>query len=272
MRSSRIGVCSWSLRPQGPGDLIGALRRLGLECVQLALNPALDRPSAWEDAAAELAGAGVGVASGMMAMAGEDYSTLETIRRTGGVTRDAAWDENRRRASACAALAAGWGIGLVSFHAGFLEEAANRRKMIVRLAELADVFAERGVNVALETGQETAATLVSVLEELDRGNVGVNFDPANMILYGMGDPVDALRRAAPFVRQVHVKDALPSTVPGQWGTEVPAGRGVVDWEGFFEIACALEPPVDFIIEREAGAARLGDVAEALALVERYLDR
>ncbi len=234
------------------------------------MNPALDRPSVWDGAAEVLAGAGIRVASGMMAMAGEDYSTLEAIRLTGGVRPDAAWAENRRRAAAVAAQAAEWGVDLVSFHAGFLEDEPDRRKMVGRLGELADLFARHGVDVALETGQETAATLVSVLEELDRGNVGVNFDPANMILYGMGDPVEALRQAAPYVRQVHVKDALPSRVAGNWGIEVAVGRGAVDWERFFAVAGSLEPAVDFIIEREAGAARQGDIDEARALVQRYL--
>ncbi len=124
--------------------------------------------------------------------------------------------------------------------------------------------------MALETGQESAETLVGVLTQLDRPDVGVNFDPANMILYGMGDPVNAIGRLARFVRQVHVKDALPATVPGRWGEEIPAGRGAVDWDAFFEIANAIDPPVDFVIEREAGDEREEDIRAARELIETHI--
>ena len=144
--------------------------------------------------------------------------------------------------------------------------------MVERLGTVADAFATRGVGIALETGQETAATLVEVLESLDRDTVGVNFDPANMVLYGMGEPVTALRQLAPHVRQVHVKDALPPEVPGTWGREVPAGEGVVDWPGFFEVARELDPPVAFVIERESGGERLDDVRAARDLILSHLSR
>ena len=89
-----------------------------------------------------------------------------------------------------------------------------------------------------------------MMADLDHPAAGVNFDPANMILYGMGDPVAALRALEPHVRQVHVKDALPSATPGEWGSEVRAGTGRVDWPAFFAIARELG--VAFLIEREAG--------------------
>jgi sugar phosphate isomerase/epimerase len=135
---------------------------------------------------------------------------------------------------------------------------------------VADAFAEHGAGVALETGQETAETLEGVLAELGRPDVGVNFDPANMILYGMGDPVRALKRLVPVVKQIHVKDALPTDTPGTWGTEVPVGEGAVDWDAFFDVALSIQPPVSFVIEREAGADRLDDIAAARDLIEKYL--
>jgi sugar phosphate isomerase/epimerase len=210
----------------------------------------------------------------MMSMTGEDYSTLESIRATGGVVPDATWPDNRRRARSLAALAAREGVPLVTFHAGFIphdESDPRRAALLDRLREMCGIFGEAGVEVAFETGQETAETLVEALGAIGRGNLGVNFDPANMILYGMGDPVAALRRLAPAVRQVHVKDALPATTPGMWGTEVPAGKGAVPWDDFFEVALALPREVDFIIEREAGPNRLEDVAQARDMVARRLE-
>jgi sugar phosphate isomerase/epimerase len=299
MKADRIGVCSWSLRPSSAADLAERVRACGLRAVQLALDPVRRNEPGWSEAetARRLGDAGISMLSGMMAMAGEDYSTLESIRLTGGVRPDARWAENLAAAGANAALAQRLGLRLVTFHAGFLPEErgdAQRRAMIERLGALRDVFAARGVGVALETGQETASTLAGVLEDLaascdaegnatagsggaravGRGGVGVNFDPANMILYGMGDPVEALRRLGPWVRQVHIKDALPATEPGRWGREMPAGRGAVDWPALFaELARATGATCDLVIERESGEgggdrSRIEDIRTAAGLIER----
>jgi L-ribulose-5-phosphate 3-epimerase len=268
--SPTIAVCSWSLRPEGPAELLAALDALGLRAVQLALSPLLNDPSRWGRAVEHIRAAGVEIVSGMMAMAGEDYSTLESIARTGGLRPHAAWLANRDHAAAIARLAADLGIGLVSFHAGFLPHDPadpERPPLLARLAEIADLFGEHGLELALETGQETAATLSSVLRELDRTNVGVNFDPANMILYGIGDPVAALRTLAPHVVQIHIKDALRSSTRGQWGKEVPVGEGEVDWPAFFAALASVPRQVCCVIEREAGNNRKADVARAKALIK-----
>ena len=277
MSGPRIAVCSWSLAPDGVDGLLAALETLGIDAVQLALSPLVREPDRWPSGPGSIANrlraGGIEIVSGMMAMAGEDYSTLETIALTGGVRPDETWPENRAHASAVADVAADEGVGLVTFHAGFLPESADdpqREAILARLRVVADAFAEHDVDLALETGQETAATLEIALADLDHPNVGVNFDPANMILYGKGDPVDALRTLAPSVRQVHLKDAVPTDVPGTWGTEKPAGDGAVDWPAFFEVALSLDPTPDFVIEREAGATRIEDIAKARDLVAGFV--
>ena len=267
--SGRIGVCSWSLRAPGPEELVERVRACGLAAVQLALDPL--RTGAWEEAGTRraLEQAGIEVLSGMMGMQGEDYSSLASIRATGGVRPDRHWPANLAAARDNAARARRLGLRLVSFHAGFLPgdpRDPERAALLERLRAVADACAAEGVDVALETGQEGAETLAGVLAELDRKSVGVNFDPANMLLYGMGDPVAALARLAPWVRQIHVKDALPSPVPGRWGSEVPAGSGAVDWPRFFAVARAARLSVDLVIEREAGGDRAGDVRAARALL------
>jgi sugar phosphate isomerase/epimerase len=271
--ASRIGVCSWSLRPGSIDELEAALERLGLRAVQLALGPLIQERPAWSGAVARLRRRGIDVVSGMMAMAGEDYSTLESIARTGGVRPDETWDENRRRAAEVARLAGAEGIPLVTFHAGFIPEdaaAPERRALRDRIRFLADLLAACGVVAALETGQESAHTLLAMLGEVNHPGLGVNFDPANMILYGSGDPVQALATLRRFVRQVHVKDAVPAHAAGSWGREVRAGTGSVDWEAFFEEAARIERPVDFVIEREAGPNREPDIAIAAEMVRQRL--
>src|SRR5262245_47799743 len=161
-----LGVCSWSLRPTGPEDLAEKVRACGLRAVQLALDPI--RTRRWKEAETVVAlrAAGVSILSGMMGMEGEDYSTLETIRATGGVRPDGAWTGNLVAAHANADLAKRIGLGLVTFHAGFLPHERGdrvRTMMIARLRQIAEAFAARGVAVAFETGQEEAETLLGVL-------------------------------------------------------------------------------------------------------------
>jgi sugar phosphate isomerase/epimerase len=111
---------------------------------------------------------------------------------------------------------------------------------------------------------------LEVLADIDRDTVGVNFDPANMILYAMGDPVDAVKKLAPHIMQIHIKDAVPAERPGEWGSEVPAGTGAVDWEEFFRAVESIPREVDAIIEREAGEARVEDVRTAIELIRQHV--
>ena len=261
----RLGVCSWSLRPKTAAELVESVGRLGVPKIQLALGPVLEQADAFGDVIPRLRDAGVLITSGMLEAVGEDYSTLETIKATGGVRPDEHWPATLARARAVAALAAEASLPLVTLHAGFIpHETSDPARLVVldRLRILADVFGDHGVRVGLETGQETAATLLDALAELDHENVGVNFDPANMILYGMGDPIDAIRLLADHVVQVHAKDATPTETPGTWGGEVPLGTGAVDWNRFLEVVATLDESIDVVIEREAGDAREDDILAA----------
>lgn len=258
----RLGVCSWSLQPASPAELVERVSACDLTAVQLALEPI--RSAGWDlDATrAALADAGIDILSGMLETEGEDYSTLETIKETGGLRPDGVWEANLQRSREAAAIAEELGLELVTFHAGFIPHDPSdptRATILDRLRTVADVFAERGVRLALETGQETAATLADLLGELDRESVGVNFDPANMILYGMGDPIEAFRMLLPHVMQVHLKDATATETPGTWGSEVAVGRGDVDWAAFGDVLGSADRVIDLLFEREAGESRVGDI-------------
>jgi len=273
--ANRVGICSWSLRSGSSGELAQRVRKLALGHVQLALDPIREHRDGWGEVETlnALRRAGIVAVSGMMAMIGEDYSTLETIKLTGGVREDAAWDENLRACEGNARLARRLNIPLVTFHAGFIphERGRGRDTMIDRLRMLTDRFDDHGIRVAFETGQETADTLVDALDELDRPHAGINFDPANMILYGMGDPppAAALARLAHRVVQVHIKDATPTSTPGTWGTEVRAGSGAVDWKAFVKAFRAAGLAADLVIERESGENRDADIAAAVELLARH---
>lgn len=274
----QIGVCSWSLQAHDPAALAERVRAAGLEHVQLALEPLRSGHWSLGELERRFSAAGLRTLSGMLGCVGEDYTSLATIRSTGGVRPDRHWAANLERARGAARIARQLGLSLVSFHAGFLPHrdgqgpGSEREVLLERLRRIADVFAEQGVDVAFETGQESAATLIEVLEDLDRPRVGINFDPANMLLYDMGDPIEALALLAPRVRQVHIKDARRTEVPGTWGSEVPVGSGQVAWGAFFDTLFERSLAVDLVIEREAGDDRIADVRRARDLVRAELDR
>lgn len=271
----RLAVCSWSLLPEGPEHLLRLLEAVGLSRVQLALDPLHEQPVAWRLTRETFAVHGIEVVSGMFTTVGEDYSTLESIRRTGGLVPDQHWPENWRRIQVVRDIARSLRIRLVSFHAGFLPEDPSDplyARMQDRLAQVADLFGQAGIEVALETGQETAETLAAFLTRLNRPNLGVNFDPANMILYDKGDPIAALRVLQPWLRQCHLKDARRTRIPGTWGEEVVLGTGEVDWPAFFRTMDEIGFHGDLCIEREAGHQRVQDIRTAREFVEHLAAR
>jgi len=269
--SSRLAVCSWSLQAATPIELLERLRAIGLNRVQLALDPIRDEPGVWGIAPRVLEDNEVSIVSGMFGCVGEDYSTLESIRATGGIAPDATWKKNWDNIQSTLDIAEGLGLKLVTFHAGFLphdESDPAFAKLKERLEKIAALFSARGIKLGLETGQETADELLGFLQVLNHGTVGVNFDPANMILYDKGDPIAAVRTLGPWIQQVHIKDAVRTRVPGTWGDEVPAGKGQVDWPAFFAALSEVQFTGDLCIEREAGAQRVEDIRAARELVER----
>ncbi len=267
--NERLAVCSWSLQPTSPKDLLEKLLATGIRRVQLALDPLRDSPAVWGETAALLRQNGITIVSGMFGCIGEDYTTLESIRATGGIAPDATWEQNWTNIRATVALSQQLGLKLVTFHAGFLPHEENDpsfAKMLRRLTETADAFKAAKIKLGLETGQETAPVLAVLLKKLKRRTVGVNFDPANMILYDKGDPIAALRLLGPWVRQVHIKDAKRTKVPDTWGEEVPVGTGEVDWPAFFATLREANFKGDFVIEREAGNQRVADIRTAKDVV------
>jgi len=273
MSTRNLAVCSWSLRPHDPAELVERLRATGMNRVQLALAPMVAQPEVWQGVIDVLRSNAIVIESGMLAMASEDYSSIARIRETGGVRSDAHWPTNRARAAQVADIAKQFCISLVTFHAGFLPAHVGdpaRATMITRLREVIDLFANVGVRVAFETGQESADTLNGVLDELDRAHVGVNFDPANMLLYGLDNPIDAFEKLLPRVRQVHAKDAIASGKTDVWGRETAVGAGQVPWQKFMWMVSTLPSEVAVVIEREGGERRVEEIVAAKNFLQPML--
>ena len=266
---SQLAVCSWSLQPEAPEALVAYLREIGISRVQLALDPLLEKPEVWGKTADLFAAEGIEIVSGMFGTIGEDYSSLDAIKETGGVVPDKHWDANWANIQAVAGIAAALDLKIVTFHAGFLpheESDPGFAKLLGRITKIADVFDANDIDLGFETGQETADTLRLFLEKLNRPSVGVNFDPANMILYGKGDPIDALETLAPFLKQCHIKDATMTRDPGTWGMEVTVGTGEVDWPAFFSTLAKVDFRGHCCIEREADEQRVADIRTAREFV------
>ncbi len=273
MAVNRLAVCSWSLQPANPQELVEKLSVTKIRRVQLALDPLRESPEIWGRTENLFRQNQIEIISGMVGCLGENYSSLESIRATGGIAPEATWEQNLINIRASAETAVKLGLSLVTFHAGFLPHEKSDpafSKMLQRLRAVADIFAAGKINLGLETGQETAPALATFLNELNCPNVGVNFDPANMILYDKGNPVEALRVLSPWLRQVHIKDARRTKIPGTWGAEVAAGSGKVDWPVFFASLRELNFTGNLVIEREAGTQRVADIIAAREMVLREL--
>ena len=179
-----IGVCSWSLQR----DLAGvaeAMMLLGIRDVHLDIGPVCqDGAASFLDTVRQQDWT---ISSTMIGFPQEDYSTLETIRVTGGIVPDAYWEANKERFLKAIAATASLEVPYLSSHFGFLDTSrpAYAATFYERVRFLADAAEKHGVVLLMETGQERAEELREFLEELGHPALGVNFDPANMILYNM---------------------------------------------------------------------------------------
>jgi sugar phosphate isomerase/epimerase len=264
-------VCSWSLQVKSIPELKRLLGRLGIDVVQIACGD--PHHAAWEegDRLPEAArAAGFRLTGAMLGFPGEDYTTPQTIQKTGGFGDPATRPERLERFRWALDRTRALGLADLMLHAGFLPEPGDpdRKPFLDTLGKVSQLAADKGVTVAFETGQETADLLRRTLDDLKCPNLKVNFDPANMLLYDKGDPLRAVEVLGPDIRSVHVKDANRPTVPGQWGEEVPLGKGQVNIKQFVKTLQKVGYRGPLCIEREVGdqEQRVADIAHGV----RYL--
>ncbi|HUR54981.1 MAG TPA: sugar phosphate isomerase/epimerase family protein [Gemmataceae bacterium] len=250
-----IGVCSWSLQVTSVPELKGFMDRLGIDVVQIACGD--PHHASWAEGEAMPAAAlasGLRLSGTMLGFPGEDYTTPHTIEKTGGFGDPATRPERLERFKWGLRRTKELGLTDIMLHAGFIPAVgdAARKPFLDTLAQVSDLAARDGITVAFETGQESASLLRTTLDELKSPNLKVNFDPANMLLYDMDDPLKVLDLLAPDIRSVHVKDANRPTVKGTWGEEVPLGRGQTNTRAFVHALRKVGYRGPLCIEREAG--------------------
>ncbi len=185
---------------------------------------------------------------------GESYADIPTVERTVGLVNpetSAGRHAELKRISDFGKLLAVPAVGL---HIGFVPhdtESQAYQDVIAIVRDVCDHCAGNGQALHLETGQETAEALVQFLNDVGRSNLHVNFDPANMILYGAGQPLPALEMLGSHVHSVHCKDARWSDQPGKtWGQEVPLGEGDVDMAAYLKMLKQIGYTGPLTIERE----------------------
>ena len=165
-------------------------------------------------------------------------------------------------------------IPAVQTHCGFIPENPNEevyRETVTAMRDVAAYCKRNGQNFRYETGQETPITLVRAIQDVGMDNQGVNFDLANLILYGKANPVDAIELLGPYVQGIHAKDGLWPTNPKDLGEEVAIGRGKVDFQRIIARLKQLNYRGAVTIEREiSGAQQMEDVRAAKTYLEKLI--
>ena len=207
---------------------------------------------------------------------GEDYADIPTVQRTVGLVPEHTRAERVARTKSVADLGKQLGVDSVACHIGFVPEDphAPLYKEIRDVArDICDHCAKNGQNFTLETGQEPAHVLLQFIADVARPNLKINFDPANMILYGTGDPIEALGVLAPHVVSVHCKDGdwPPRDQPNALGTERALGEGSVGMDAFIHKLKQIGYRGVLAIEREEPneGQRDTDIRKAVTLL-KYL--
>ncbi len=166
------------------------------------------------------------------------------------------------------------GIPAVQTHCGFIPENPNDpvyNETVTAIREVAQYCKRNGQNFRYETGQETPITLVRAMGDVGVDNQGVNFDLANLILYGKANPVDAIEILGPYVQGIHAKDGMWPTNPKELGQEVPIGKGKVDFPVIIERLKLLHYRGAVTIEREiSGPQQVEDVRASKTYLEKLI--
>jgi sugar phosphate isomerase/epimerase len=260
----------------GLGVHLDVARELGIPTVQIHSPHKQTRNArAADEFLKKCQAAGITVTVVFGGFDGESYADIPTTTRTVGLvpreTRAARLAEMTEISDFAKLL----GCGAVGMHIGFVpadRKSADYRELVNCTRDLLDHVAGNAQQLNLETGQESAEHLLEFIHDVERDNLFINFDPANMILYGSGEPIAALKQVGRYVRSVHCKDAKwasPEKRGKEWGSEVPLGEGDVGMEAYLRTLKDLGYTGPLTIEREIAHDRerqKADIGTAVRLL------
>jgi len=239
----------------GLGVKLEVAHELGVPTIQLHAPQAATRTPQNARAFLErLADLGIRLTAVFGGFEGESYADIPTVTRTVGLVPPATRSARTKEMKEIADFARLLEVDVVALHLGFVPHDTSDalyREVLAVTRDVCDHCASQRQALPLETGQEAADTLVRFIGDVERDNLFVNFDPANMILYGSGEPIEALEKVGRWVRSVHCKDGKWAKNPGvEWGTEVPLGEGDVGMERYLRTLDKIGYYGPLTIERE----------------------
>jgi len=269
LRDREVGVMFWADR-----DRLTEIKSLGVRCGQLGIPGGLALTDAVaKDWRAALDREQFKLVTVFAAYDGESYADIPTVQGTVGFIPRDTRAEREQRTYQVSDFAAALGVGGIACHIGFVpEDAAHPDYVAVRdlVRRVCDHAARHRQTFALETGQEPADVLLRFLKDVNRTNLGINFDPANLILYGTGDPIEALDVLGKHLLSVHCKDGdwPPADKPGALGTEWPLGSGAVGIPQFIEKlkTIGFRGPLNIEREAENQEERIRDIRSAVGVL------
>ncbi len=262
----------------GLGVHLDVVQELGIPTIQVhAPHKESRTPEAAQAFLDRCNSAGIQITCVFGGFDGESYADIPTTKTTVGLvpleTRAARVAEMKEISDFAKLL----GCDTVALHIGFVPEDRDSEdyKMLVKdTQQLLDHVKVNGQGLNLETGQETADHLLDFISDVSRDNLKINFDPANMILYGTGNPIEALKRVGHLVASVHCKDATWAAEGKrgeEWGAEVPLGEGDVGMSTYIQTLDDLGYTGPLTIEREIPEDReqqKADIGKAVSLLEK----
>lgn len=166
------------------------------------------------------------------------------------------------------------GLPAVCAHFGFIPENPNDelyKEFIETMKDVAGYAKTKNVWVYFETGQETPVTLLRAIEDIGTGNLGVNYDTGNLILYGTANPVDGLDVIGKYVKSLHAKDGIYTTNPKELGTETPIGKGKTNFPAVIRKLKEINFKGHITIEREtSGPQQIEDIKRSKVYLEKLI--
>jgi sugar phosphate isomerase/epimerase len=239
----------------GLGVDLAVARELNIPTIQIHAPHAGNRDeSAANEIRKRLESYGIVATAVFGGFEGESYADIPTVVQTVGLVPESTRASRLAEMKEISEFAKFLGCDVIALHLGFVPHDVDSKlyKETVEVTrELCQYAAANSQSLHLETGQETADGLVTFIDDTNCDNLFVNFDPANMILYGTGEPIEALQTLGNRVRSVHFKDARWADKPGEeWGEEVRLGDGQVDILKYMQTLKSIGYDGPLTIERE----------------------
>ena len=250
-----LGVIFWASSAKPALEQIQGFKALGVRCAQMGIAGDFDPTGKAAEWKAACHTEDFTLLTVTAAYNGEDYADIPTVVRTVGFIPPATRHEREARTIALCDFAHAVGIPVFACHIGFVPHDRDNLDYLAVQAmvkRICDHCAIHGMNFHLETGQEPAEVLFDFLVDTGRPNLLINFDPANMILYGTGDPIEAMEVLKGFIASIHAKDGdwPDATKPGSLGSEKPLGAGAVGIPRFVAKLKEIGYAGPIVIERE----------------------